>query len=142
VAALFRGEAVSLSVKALVRFRDGNRCVDCHTSGTDYLVRTGRLLDVHRLIPGSTYSVSGCVTVCRLCHKKRHRKPPTETVRMPIDLVRRITILAAHRGQSVPEYLAEILRPIADRHHAEMLDELCRERGLPLPRATRKRSGP
>jgi hypothetical protein len=72
----------------------------------------------------------------------RPKKPPTETVRMPIDLVRRITILAAHRGQSVPEYLAEILRPIADRHHAEMLDELCRERGLPLPRATRKRPAP
>jgi predicted DNA-binding protein len=72
----------------------------------------------------------------------RPKKPPTETVRMPIDLVRRITILAAHRGQSVPEYLAEILRPIADRHHAEMLDELCRERGLPLPRATRKRPTP
>ncbi len=63
--------------KATVRQRDNHSCVDCGLTAKDYMERNGTLLDVHRLIPGSRYTVDGCVTVCRSCHKLRHstRKP-------------------------------------------------------------------
>jgi hypothetical protein len=49
--------------KKLVKERDG-RCVDCGSES---------LLEVHRLVPGSKYTVEGCVTLCEDCHAKRHR---------------------------------------------------------------------
>lgn len=55
-----------LELKDAVRARDGHKCVDCGaTAGL-------RQLDVHRLVPGSLYTIDGTVTVCRSCHKKRH----------------------------------------------------------------------
>jgi hypothetical protein len=33
--------------------------------------QNGRSLGVHRLIPGSEYTVEGCVTLCYQCHAKR-----------------------------------------------------------------------
>jgi hypothetical protein len=35
----------------------------------------GRRLDVHRLTPGSPYSVEGCVTLCRACHGPERKLP-------------------------------------------------------------------
>lgn len=64
-----------LEIKAAVRERDEYRCVDCRVSQRTNIKRFGTALDVHRLTPGSPYSMDGCVTVCRRCHKRRHRKP-------------------------------------------------------------------
>lgn len=36
----------------------------------------GRQLDVHRLAPGSVYSVAGCVTLCKPCHGPEPKLPP------------------------------------------------------------------
>jgi hypothetical protein len=65
-----RGRRTS-PIKMSVRERDGNRCVDCGFSpgaGQDNL-------HVHRLIPGSQYTVDGCIAVCPKCHARRHQKP-------------------------------------------------------------------
>lgn len=55
----------SMSVHEQVRERDGHKCVCCGSpkSGID-----GPKHDVHRLIPGSPYALSGCVTLCKSCH--------------------------------------------------------------------------
>jgi hypothetical protein len=38
----------------------------------EHRVITGGTLQVHRLKPGTQYTVEGCVTVCQECHGKRH----------------------------------------------------------------------
>lgn len=57
------------------------------------------------------------------------KKVPTETVRIPGPMVRRINRLASHKDKSVPQFLAEVLAPIIDQLEAKMLDEIARERG-------------
>ncbi len=63
-----------LRIKAAVRARDGQRCVDCGLTAQAYWDRNGVRLDVHRLIPNSAYGMDGTVTLCRRCHKLRHSK--------------------------------------------------------------------
>ncbi len=60
-----------LKIKAAVRKRDGHRCADC---GRQRAYAYAPRLDVHRISPGSEYTVEGCVTLCRRCHKRRHRE--------------------------------------------------------------------
>lgn len=60
-----------LDVKESIRERDGYRCVDCGRT------QRGRRLDVHRLVPGrlgGRYTPENCVTLCRKCHRARHKK--------------------------------------------------------------------
>lgn len=64
-----------LEIKALVRFRDGNRCTECGLTNEEHLERYGRLLEVHRLTPGSPYSVKECVTLCKPCHGPKPKRP-------------------------------------------------------------------
>ncbi len=64
-----------LEIKALVRHRDGYRCAECGMTAAKHIKRYGRNLDVHRLVPGSVYTVSGCVALCRKCHKKKPKSP-------------------------------------------------------------------
>ncbi len=61
-----------LELKAAVRERDGQRCVDCGMTAEEYAERSRISLDVHRLSPGSQYTAAGTVTVCRSCHRVRH----------------------------------------------------------------------
>lgn len=56
------------AVKTLVRHRDGYRCRLCRVAATEHIELTGRTLDVHRIVPGSEYTVDGCVTLCQKCH--------------------------------------------------------------------------
>jgi 5-methylcytosine-specific restriction endonuclease McrA len=57
-----------LEIKRAVRERDGNCCTQCGVDNADHLELHGKSLHVHRLIPGSEYSVEGCVTLCIDCH--------------------------------------------------------------------------
>lgn len=57
-------------VKKLVRERDGHRCTKCGMTGQRSVEKYGRILDVHRIEPGSKYTVDGCETICRSCHTK------------------------------------------------------------------------
>lgn len=50
-------------IKAAVRKRDGFLCVDCGITQGQHIEHFGRGLDVHRLSPGSEYSIDGCVAL-------------------------------------------------------------------------------
>src|SRR5262249_2633360 len=60
--------------KKRVRRRDGNRCVVCDIDEQIHEKRYGRILDVHRIVPGSNYSTDWgvCVTLCEVCHDALH----------------------------------------------------------------------
>lgn len=65
-----------LEIKARARRRDGNRCVVCKLDGASHEKQRGRILDVHRIVPGSRYSTDFgvCATVCEICHGAIHGK--------------------------------------------------------------------
>lgn len=46
-----------------------------------------------------------------LTHMPRSKKEPTETVRIAVALAKDLRIIAANEDKSVPDLLAEILRP-------------------------------
>jgi hypothetical protein len=68
-------------VKAAVRERDGYRCTRCGMTQERHLVRLGQILHVHRIVPGSEYTVEGCVTVCIVCHGPLARRGNGERIR-------------------------------------------------------------
>lgn len=55
-------------VRTIVRHRDGYQCRLCGMTARSHWKRYRRKLDVHRLVPGSRYTIRGCITVCRPCH--------------------------------------------------------------------------
>jgi len=63
-----------LAIKRRVRRRDGNRCVVCEIDQAIHEKWYGRILEVHRIEPGSDYSTDWgvCVTLCRVCHDALH----------------------------------------------------------------------
>jgi hypothetical protein len=63
-----------LDIKEQVRKRDGYKCRDCGMTSEESLEVYGKELDVHRLIPGSSYGPPWCVTLCRKCHAKKPKK--------------------------------------------------------------------
>ncbi len=62
-------------IKALVRHRDGYRCMECGMTATDHVEKCGRNLEVHRIAPGSEYTLAGCVTLCKKCHGRKPKSP-------------------------------------------------------------------
>lgn len=64
-----------IDYKESVRDRDGRKCVECGITETEHLEKTGRTLDVHRIVPGIDYQwTTWCVTLCRYCHGGMPRK--------------------------------------------------------------------
>jgi hypothetical protein len=57
-----------LRVKAAVRERDDYACTRCGMGHEEHIAIYGKTFDVHRLTPGSFYTLEGCVTICRACH--------------------------------------------------------------------------
>lgn len=121
-----------LAVKRAVRARDGMVCVECGRTNADHIAEFGRTLDVHRVTPGSEYSVEPgvCVTLCRNCHSTKPKRPSGsvqrayKSVRLPARLWEAIEELAAERFtrpgvivvQSILDYLSQhgvTVRPAA-----------------------------
>lgn len=111
-----------LEIKAAVRERDGYRCTDCGMTSDEHYARYGRELEVHRLIPGSPYTIEGSVTRCKPCHGKAHRLIrgvfKKATVKVHRDIVRKARTIAAFRSVSVAVLLNRLLKPIIDREFA------------------------
>jgi hypothetical protein len=81
-----------IEIKALVRCRDGYRCRICGMTARAHHRKYGQNLDVHRLTPGSGYTVKGCVTLCRKCHGPMPKLPrgapcdgPTRQICVPAE---------------------------------------------------------
>lgn len=108
---------MSLQVKAAVRLRDGMRCIDCDLTNEQHVEQYGRQLEVHRVSPGSPYTLDGCVTVCRPCHRKRHRKRPTATVRLKGDLMEQARTTCLLSRRHLVDYLDELLREAVTRDY-------------------------
>ena len=106
-------------VKALVRHRDGYCCTQCGMTARDHLRRYGRTLDVHRLIPGSRYSVKGCVSLCRGCHAPKPKSPRgTASVRMArikSALLEQAQILADRDATTITEVVNRAVREMLER---------------------------
>jgi 5-methylcytosine-specific restriction endonuclease McrA len=66
------------AIKTAVRLRDGMRCTQCGLSNADHQKATGKSLHVHRLQPGSAYTVQGCISLCASCHGQAPRRAPGE----------------------------------------------------------------
>jgi hypothetical protein len=62
------------AIKERVRRRDGNRCTVCRIDEKTYKKWRGKTLEVHRIVPGSSYSADWgtCVTLCDVCHNALH----------------------------------------------------------------------
>src|SRR5262245_52577978 len=66
--------STELAIKDNVRIRDGFKCRDCGMTQDEHLEKFGRILDVHRVLPGIVYREESCVTLCRDCHGKKPRR--------------------------------------------------------------------
>jgi hypothetical protein len=100
-----------LEVKALVRHRDGYACTDCGMTAEQHLERFGRNLDVHRVVPGSEYTLPGCVTLCRPCHDRKPKSPKGSRPR-------------THRLMAIPRCLYEGLKILAERNRRTVAKQL------------------
>lgn len=103
-----------VDVKAIVRHRDGYACTECGMTAEGNFRRYGRNLDVHRVTPGSLYTVDGCVTVCRSCHGDKPRRRPGEGdggffVRIPATHGDGVRVLAQKARRSVTSIIQEAL---------------------------------
>lgn len=106
------------TVKEIVRARDGFKCIDCGMTQGEHISAEGRVLDVHRLSPGSPYYSDGCVTVCRECHGKRHRGKRLGTNTPCNDLSARVDAEVA--------YMAKVIAAVENTTIAELLTDICR----------------
>jgi 5-methylcytosine-specific restriction endonuclease McrA len=120
-----------LRVKRAVRERDGHRCTKCGMTAEEHERRYGRTLDVHRLMPGSLYSVEGCVSFCRPCHgpePKRPRGAPDlatdkAPVRLPRELFRKMKVIAAHRRIRLADYFLQLITPVLLEEEAALFGD-------------------
>ncbi len=52
------------------------------------------------------------------------KKPKTDTVRLPVELIKKLRYLATHADESMPDFLSRILNPITETMLHEMVEEL------------------
>lgn len=70
-----RGGMTRAEVVRAVFNKYGNCCADCGLTNKAHIRLTGKALEVHRLVPGSMYTVDGCVLLCRTCHGTKPKRP-------------------------------------------------------------------
>lgn len=91
------------------------RCTECGTSNDDHIAFTGRALDVHRLNPGSPYSVEGCVSLCRSCHGPKPKSVPCVRIREP--LAAQLLLLTDRNATDFTEEINRAVREMLVREH-------------------------
>jgi hypothetical protein len=103
-----QGQAEVLRVKAAVRERDGMRCTHCGMTNRKHKARyAGKSLHVHRTMPGSDYSLAGCVTLCFRCHGPMPKLPPgsrgktNKMVRLHDDVYQAMKGLVRGKGRAL-----------------------------------------
>jgi hypothetical protein len=105
-----------VNVKAAVRQRDGHCCTRCGMTNAAHLLRYKKSLHVHRLEPGSVYTVAGCVTLCYACHGPEPRLPRSlPKPRVDAEVLHLARTVAAFRKVTLAEYLSEALRPVVTK---------------------------
>lgn len=117
------------AIKAAIRERDGYACVRCGITADEYRKRPKKhkTLDVHRKIPGSPYSLDGCVTLCRSCHRLTHGcdiDGPTKTIKLEPDVYNRLMVIAKQQGISIHRLASDLLRPIVFEVYCQLVDAL------------------
>lgn len=126
------------SVKRAVRDRDGQACTKCGIAIQEYRERCDRELDVHRLTPGSVYTVDGCVTLCRACHGPEPRSKPLVRklrtvkpqqpkvplyVKIRVSLRQRFEAIAEAHGRKLNAEIERALEAYCDQYAADLPDE-------------------
>lgn len=103
------------AVKAAARERDGYCCTGCGMTNAEHLKQKGVSLHVHRMKPGSVYTLDGCTTLCNRCHGQAIRRGPGEpelAVKNPPFQLRLDTML--HKA----------LKRLAERNASDMSEEI------------------
>jgi hypothetical protein len=72
----------------------------------EHLARYGRVLDVHRITPGSPYTVDGCLTLCRCCHAQCPKRRPGEPDHTRPGRANLNVFIRPGTGQAIRAYLA------------------------------------
>jgi hypothetical protein len=145
-----------LDVKAVVRHRDGYRCVECGMTAQEHVRVYGTTLEVHRLKPGWPYTVEGCVTLCRECHKRKPGRRPRKYLpaasdirRIRLDVDESHAVRLARAAHQMGLSLASFVRLLVEMYGNGPLTveaikaEAERRRGpLPEPKPKRPRGRP
>jgi hypothetical protein len=104
-------------VKDAVRERDGFCCSQCGKTREQQFAEQGHDLEVHRVVPGSLYTLEGCVTLCHDCHVPQPRAPrgtnppnPNPAVRIRIRLAEIAELRAERLAQDFTQYVNDALR--------------------------------
>lgn len=112
------------TIKEQVRARDNYRCTKCGITQARHVEIYNRILDVHRLTPGSEYTVDGCVTLCQFCHgpqpKSSARSGQFTTALLPRDLVWDATLVARAQGISGQTYINRLLSTLVHEQYQLM----------------------
>lgn len=131
-----------LRIKRTVRERDGG-CAECGMTHEQHLALYGRRMDVHRIEPGSVYSVEGCRALCKKCHGpmpkaqyiKRLQLGKQKGVRLPNEMLADLQYISDTYGRSLsatvrliltlamPEHLVRAQRVRAERDAARKMRE-------------------
>jgi hypothetical protein len=104
-------------IKEAVRERDGFRCTQCGMSNGRHILETGKKLEVHRLSPGTPYTFSGCVTLCRGCHASKPKSAPGSLpwgdIQVDKEVISVAKAAAALSGQHIYDWLSDQLNVAA-----------------------------
>jgi hypothetical protein len=119
--------------KKAVRDRDGYCCTKCGMTRAEHFAKYEKDLEVHRVVPGSEYSLEGCVTVCVACHgpmpRRPHRSVGVNSLRLPGDMVDMARIIAAVSDEeSMSDVISAAARPVLLKRLREI-----QEKGFGLP---------
>lgn len=124
----------AMEAKQAVRERDGHKCVDCGKTAADFPGFWRDPLEVHRLAPGSKYTLEGCVLVCDPCHHKRHREirkvnghgEKYLTIKgFDKEVLRKLKTILAIQGSDVLvwKHLSDLLRPQVEADYERLIKE-------------------